>query len=43
MAIAKETCELLNRYVKELFAGNAKIDNLYYNLKYNSFWQQLRH
>ena len=37
MAIAKETCELLNRYVKELFAGNAKIDNLYYNLKYKGY------
>jgi len=30
--ISKETLEMTNRYIKELFNGNARIDNLYYNL-----------
>ena len=37
MLISAKTLESLNRYVQTLFAGNAKIDNLYYNLKYKGF------
>lgn len=37
MAMADEMVSTLNHYVQELFAGNAKIDNLYYNLKYKGY------
>lgn len=30
--ISNETLEMANRFLKELFGGNARIDNLYYNL-----------
>lgn len=37
MSMSKEICEMLNHYVQNLFSGNAKIDNLVYNLQYKGF------
>lgn len=37
MAMTVKVCDILNHYVQELFAGNAKIDNLYYNLKFKGY------
>lgn len=33
MKISEETLEMLNRFLKELFGGNARIDNIVYNLQ----------
>ena len=36
MKMSEQTRESLNRFVQELFNGNARIDNLYYNLTYKN-------
>lgn len=37
MELDKEIQEMLNRFLQELFSGNARIDNLYYNLQYKGY------
>lgn len=38
MDLLEDTQEMLNRLLQELFSGNARIDNLYYNLQYQGYY-----
>lgn len=37
MPMANNTAAAINRYVAALFAANARVDNLYYNLKHKGY------